>query len=160
MVLNPVKGLAEAAAGGVPGATMMTEASEKEAQAVAAAIGLPRSLSKVPGLRRPTPAPDDEGAPLSKARGGSGTRTESIGADSPSPTGAFVISEPDSPDYELLDSPEMSDDEEGLEADEKRDERQEEEKRGRARSQDSVGRKRTGAKTFVFPKERRKSDNS
>lgn len=162
MVLNPVEGLAEAAAGGPP-----TGASEKEAQAVAAAIGIPRSVSRLPGLRRPTPGPDDEGAPLSsRTRGasvGSVGRTESIGADSPSPTGAFVISEPNSPEFEPLDSPAVSDEDVEwdtagtLEGAEETIDEGEEERRGRTMSQD-VGPKRTGAKKFVFPKERRKSE--
>ncbi|KAL8720628.1 MAG: hypothetical protein Q9225_002528 [Loekoesia sp. 1 TL-2023] len=135
-------------------AAALTEASEKEAQAVAAAIGIPtkRNLSKAAaGLRRPTPGPDDEAAPLSR------TRTESVGPDSPSPTGAFVVSGENSPDFEPLDSPAMSDEEVGSEAEGKKEVEMEEETRGRTMNQDS-GTKRTGAKTFVFPKERRKSE--
>lgn len=152
---------AAAAGGGGGGGTpmMMTEASEKEARAVAAAIGIPRSRSKLHGVRRLTPAPDDEGAPLSRTRTESVGRTESIGANSPSPTGAYVISEPNSPESEPLDSPAMSDEDEGSGAEGKKDDSRqdkEEERRGRTTTQDEAP-KRTGAKTFVFPKERRKS---
>ncbi|KAI4106864.1 MAG: hypothetical protein LQ339_002836 [Xanthoria mediterranea] len=64
-------------------------ATEKEAQAVAAAIGIPRSLSRLEGLRRPTPGPDDEGAPLARTQSNN-TNTTSVGNDSPSPTGAWL----------------------------------------------------------------------
>lgn len=164
MVLNPVEGLAEAVAGGT-GAPMMPEASEKEAQAVAAAIGLPRSLSKVPvGSRRPTPAPDDEGPPLSRTQS---AKTESVGADSPSPTGAYVVSGPNSPEFEPLDDDTEISDEEGYGQTLERmhgrgggGESADEERRGRTRSQEPRRGKKTGAKTFVFPKERRKSEGS
>ncbi|KAL8935174.1 MAG: hypothetical protein Q9211_004832, partial [Gyalolechia sp. 1 TL-2023] len=47
------------------------EASEKEAQAVAAAIGIPaRSLSRLPEVREPVPGPDEEEAPLTRMRAG------------------------------------------------------------------------------------------
>lgn len=135
-----------------------TEASEKEAQAVAAAIGLPaRSLSKLSGLRRPAPEPDDEGAPLVRMKTGA---SESVGADSPSPTGAFVVSGENSPEFEPLDSPGGSDEEGGGGGGDEGDEKTEEsgdERRGRSRGMDE-GAKRTGAKKFVFPKERRKSE--
>ncbi|KAL8901150.1 MAG: hypothetical protein Q9207_005340 [Kuettlingeria erythrocarpa] len=158
MVMNPVEGLAEAVAGG-PGATMMPEASEKEAQAVAAAIGLPRSLSKAPvGPKRPTPTQDDEGAPLSRTQS---AKTESVGPDSPSPTGAYVVSEPNSPEFEPLDDDTEISDEEGYGQTLERmhgrgggGESADEERRGRTQSRRA---KKTGAKTFVFPKERRRS---
>ncbi|KAL8689480.1 MAG: hypothetical protein Q9218_004861, partial [Villophora microphyllina] len=76
------------------------EAGEKEAEAVARAIGLPsnKSLSHyLPGLRRPsanTPGPDDEAAPLAM-RAHSANRSErgtSIG-ETPSPTGRLMMSE-------------------------------------------------------------------
>ncbi|KAL8751029.1 MAG: hypothetical protein Q9184_006206 [Pyrenodesmia sp. 2 TL-2023] len=168
MVLNPVEGLAEAVAGGT-GAPVMPEASEKEAQAVAAAIGLPRSLSKAPvGPRRPTPVPDDEGAPLSRPQS---AKTESVGADSPSPTGAYVVSGPNSPEFEPLDDDtEISiSDAEGYGQTLERvhgrgggggGESADEERRGRTRSQESRRGNKTGAKTFMFPKERRKSEGS
>ncbi|KAL8832712.1 MAG: hypothetical protein Q9170_004774 [Blastenia crenularia] len=142
------------------------EASEKEAKAVAAAIGIPaRSLSKMGKTTPPLPPPplrggEEEGVSLSR------TRTESVGPDSPSPTGAFVVSEENSPEFEPLDSPVMSD-EEGEGQEEREEEgmlglgtkkEAEEERRGRTISQESDG-KRTGAKKFVFPKERRKSED-
>ncbi|KAL8820058.1 MAG: hypothetical protein Q9223_001636 [Gallowayella weberi] len=128
---------------------MQVEASEKEAQAVAAAIGIPRSLSRLEGQRRPTPGPDDEGAPLARPLSTKSDYTPSVG-DSPSPTGAFVVSGENSPDLEPLDSPAMSDEEMGdSEAEGKR-----EPARGRTMSQERG--KRTGAKTFVFPDRRRK----
>ncbi|KAL9598324.1 MAG: hypothetical protein Q9219_004552 [cf. Caloplaca sp. 3 TL-2023] len=146
--------------GGNEAVAASTEASEKEAKAVAAAIGLPtRGVSKM--RRAPTPAPEveGEGAPLTR------TTTESVGPDSPSPTGAFVVSGENSPEFEPLDSPVGSDEdgmavgeEEDGDGDKGKEEEEEEERRGRRMSQDE-GVKRTGAKTFVFPKERRKSES-
>ncbi|KAL8993822.1 MAG: hypothetical protein Q9188_007230 [Gyalolechia gomerana] len=148
--MGPLMGDHLVAAGG------NTEASEKEAQAVAAAIGIPaRSLSKLPGLRKPATGPDDEGAPLVRMRAG----TESVGADSPSPTGAFMVSGENSPEFDVLDSPVGSDEEVEDEGEGKAEEgnAEEDERRGRTRGQDEET-KRTGAKKFVFPKERRKSE--
>lgn len=139
-------------------ASANTEASEKEAQAVAAAIGLPaRSLSKLAGSRKPSlPEADDEGAPLMRMRAGI---LESVGADSPSPTGAFVVSGGNSPEFEPLDSPGGSDEDGGGggEEDDGKVGESGDERRGRTRGMDEGG-KRTGAKKFVFPKERRKSE--
>ncbi|KAL8798228.1 MAG: hypothetical protein Q9182_006853 [Xanthomendoza sp. 2 TL-2023] len=128
-------------------------ASEKEAQAVAAAIGIPRSLSRLEGQRRPTPGPDDEGAPLSRSHSTKSDHTASVG-DSPSPTGAFVVSGENSPELEALDTPTMSDEEMGDSEAEGKRVSLGEPARGRTMSQESG--KRTGAKTFVFPERRRK----
>lgn len=130
------------------------EATEKEARAVAEAIGIPKSLRDSPGLRRPTPAPDDEGAPLARAQSARSGYTSSVG-ESPSPTGAFIVSEENSPEIEPL---ELSDDEEEEDdvAAVRAEETKEELARGRTMSQGS-GQQRTGAKTFVFPEKRRKS---
>ncbi|KAL8952006.1 MAG: hypothetical protein Q9222_002052 [Ikaeria aurantiellina] len=141
-------------------------ASEKEAQAVAKAIGLPRSLSRRAGsARRPTtPGPDDEAAPLSRThKSNNEYAASSVGGDSPSPTGAYVVSGENSPDFEPLDSPAMSEDDEDEGGDVDTEARgqgkaEEEEVRGRTRRQSLEGEKRTGAKTFVFPASRRKSD--
>ncbi|KAL8766656.1 MAG: hypothetical protein Q9209_006639 [Squamulea sp. 1 TL-2023] len=131
-------------------------ASEKEAQAVAAAIGIPRSLSRLEGLRRPTPGPEDEGAPLVRAQSAKSDYTTSIG-DSPSPTGAYVISEENSPEIESLESPPMSEgEEENGESEAEGKRAVGEPARGRTRSHDQEG-KRMGAKKFVFPEKRRKS---
>ncbi|KAL8791080.1 MAG: hypothetical protein Q9213_000287 [Squamulea squamosa] len=143
---NELDGIARTAGG----------ASEKEAQAVAAAIGIPRSLSRLEGLRRPTPGPEDEGAPLARAQSVKSDYTTSVG-DSPSPTGAYVMSEENSPELEPLDSPPMSEGEEDNGESEAEGKRAVgEPARGRMMSQDQGG-KRTGAKTFVFPEKRRKS---
>ncbi|KAL8964347.1 MAG: hypothetical protein Q9197_006953, partial [Variospora fuerteventurae] len=168
MVLNPVEGLAELAAGG---------AGDEEAKAVAAAIGIPREVSKFGGLRRSIPGPDDEGAPLARMQS---ARAESVGAESrsPSPTGPFVISEGNSPEVDPLDSPAMSDEDamgwegggssgggRGGGSLEDVLGKKEDEVRGRTMSQRSTtdaggssdGKKTTtGAKTFVFPKKERK----
>lgn len=130
-------------------------ASEKEAQAVAAAIGIPRSLSRMGGLRRSTPAPDDEGAPLARTQSVKSDYTTSVG-ESPSPTGAFVVSGENSPELEPLDSPAMSDEDVGDSEAEGKRANSREPARGRTLSQDQGG-TRTGAKTFVFPDRRRKS---
>ncbi|KAI4096731.1 MAG: hypothetical protein LQ348_001901 [Seirophora lacunosa] len=170
MVLNPVEGLAELAAGG---------AGDAEAQAVAAAIGIPREVSKLGGLRRSLPGPEDEGAPLVRMPS---ARAESVGAESrsPSPTGPFVVSEGNSPEADALDSPAMSDEDamgweggsnsgRGGGSLEDVPGKREDEVRGRTRSQRSTdeggggsdGKKTTGAKKFVFPKkERKKSEGS
>ncbi|CAO1598468.1 hypothetical protein XANCAGTX0491_002234 [Xanthoria calcicola] len=138
-------------------------ATEKEAQAVAAAIGIPRSLSRLEGLRRPMPGPDDEGAPLARTQSNN-TNTTSVGNDSPSPTGAWLVSGGNSPDLDPLDSPAMSEDED-KDGDGEKAEGKSEEARGRERTMShgsgsgegggEGGRK--GAKTFVFPEKRRKS---
>ena len=133
------------------------EASEKEARAVAAAIGLPKTLSGLPGLRKP-PGPDDEGAPLSRTMSMKSDVTTSAG-ESPSPTGALAQSPPfpgeeQSPEYEPLDSPVMSDEEEEKEEKDAKAESEGEEARGRTMSQDE-GARRTGAKRFVFPNQKR-----
>ncbi|KAL8715066.1 MAG: hypothetical protein Q9220_001023 [cf. Caloplaca sp. 1 TL-2023] len=146
-------------------------ASEKEAQAVAKAIGLPRSLSRRAGSARrsTTPTPDDEGAPLARRHKSNEYAASSLGGDSPSPTGAFVVSGENSPEFEPLDSPAMSEDEDeeeeredaNTEARATQGKAEEEEVRGRTRTQssDEQGEKKTtGAKTFVFPSSRRKSD--
>ncbi|KAI4260766.1 MAG: hypothetical protein L6R42_003913, partial [Xanthoria sp. 1 TBL-2021] len=133
-------------------------ATEKEAQAVAAAIGIPRSLSRLEGLRRPTPGPEDEGTPLARTQSGN-TNATSIGNDSPSPTGAYVVSGGNSPEMEPLDSPAMSEEEE----EDRRDEEKSEGVRGRGRTMshgggsEGGGGERKGAKRFVFPEKRRKS---
>ncbi|KAL8861527.1 MAG: hypothetical protein Q9178_002051 [Gyalolechia marmorata] len=132
-------------------------ASEKEALAVAAAIGIPRSLSRLEGLRRPTPGPDDEGAPLARTLSGKSDYTTSVG-DSPSPTGAFVVSGENSPELEPLDSPAMTDEDAGDSEVEGKsvDAVEPFRRRGRTMSHGEEG-KTTGAKRFVFPDNRRKS---
>ena len=132
-------------------------ASEKEALAVAAAIGIPRSLSRLEGLRRPTPSPDDEGAPLARTLSGKSDYTTSVG-DSPSPTGAYVVSGENSPELEPLDSPAMTDEDVVDSEVEGKSEDVVEPVRGRGRtmSHGEEG-KTTGAKRFVFPEKRRKS---
>ncbi|KAL8659808.1 MAG: hypothetical protein Q9226_000236 [Calogaya cf. arnoldii] len=132
-------------------------ATEKEAQAVAAAIGigLPKPLSRLEGLKRSTPGPDDEGAPLSRTHSAN-TNTPSVGNNSPSPTGAYIVSGGNSPDVEPLD---LSEDEEDLRGNEA--EGKSEEVRGRERTmshgEGEKGGERKGAKTFVFPEKKRKS---
>lgn len=147
------------------------EASEQEAEAVAKAIGLSKSLASLPGLRKgPTSVADDaEGAPLSRAQSARSDYTTS-GADSPSPEGGLApdpgfLGEETSPDFEPLDSPVISGEEAEDEKEEsskvegKEDEKQDEEgARGwLAREEQAQGQKRTGAKRFVFPKGRRSS---
>lgn len=147
------------------------EASEQEAEAVAKAIGLSKSLASLPGLRKgPTSVADDaEGAPLSRAQSARSDYTTS-GADSPSPEGGLapdpgLPGEETSPDFEPLESPVISEDEAEDEKEErgkaegKEEERQDEEgARGRlVREEQAQGQKRTGAKRFVFPKDRRSS---
>ncbi|KAI4275411.1 MAG: hypothetical protein LQ337_003243 [Flavoplaca oasis] len=136
-------------------------ATEKEAQAVAAAIGIPKSLSRLEGLRRPTPGPDDEGAPLVRTHSGN-TNTTSVGNDSPSPTGAYLVSGGNSPELEPLDDSLPVSDEEGPGGDEKVEAQGKSQegarRRGRTMSQGEGERgERKGAKTFVFPEKRRKS---
>ncbi|KAL8889017.1 MAG: hypothetical protein Q9215_003637 [Flavoplaca cf. flavocitrina] len=136
-------------------------ATEKEAQAVAAAIGIPRSLSRLEGMRRPTPGPDDEGAPLVRTHSGN-TNTTSVGNDSPSPPGAYLVSGGNSPELEPLDDSLPVSDEEGVGGEEKVEalakSQEGERARGRTMSQGEGERgERKGAKTFVFPEKRRKS---
>ena len=134
------------------------EASEQEAEAVAKAIGLSKSLAMLPGLRKAPAADDSEGAPLSRVQSGKSDYTS--GPESPSPTGVLVPDPPfpgeeTSPDIDPLESPAIS----GDEAEDEKEERaavEDEEHRGRAMIEDR-GPKRTGAKSFVFPKDRRGS---
>ena len=157
----------------------MKEATEQEARAVAAAIGIPRSLRDLPGLKRPvsTPVDDSEGAPLTRTQSAKSGYTSSMG-ESPSPTGAFVVSEGNSPEMDPLelsdegegggdegedeeDGDDGGDEDEGGKAKEEEDEEEEEEEegkeRGRTMSQGEERQQRTGAKTFVFPEKRKKS---
>ena len=109
------------------------------------------------------PGPDDEGAPLARTQSNN-TNTTSVGNDSPSPTGAWLVSGGNSPDLDPLDSPAMSEDED-KDGDGEKAEGKSEEARGRERTMShgsgsgegggEGGRK--GAKTFVFPEKRRKS---
>ncbi|KAL8993551.1 MAG: hypothetical protein Q9169_006259, partial [Polycauliona sp. 2 TL-2023] len=135
-------------------------ATEKEAQAVAAAIGIPRSLSRLEGLRKPTPGPEDESAPLVRTHSGN-TNTTSVGNDSPSPTGAYMVSGGNSPDLEPLDDDSLPvSDAEEEENENVGDKSKSEEARGRQRAtsldEGGEGGKRKGAKTFVFPEKKRK----
>ncbi|KAL8964367.1 MAG: hypothetical protein Q9183_004500 [Haloplaca sp. 2 TL-2023] len=148
----------------------MKEATEQEARAVAAAIGIPRSLRDLPGLRRPvatTPGDDSEGAPLARTQSGKSAYASSMG-ESPSPTGAFVVSEGNSPEMDPLELSDEGEDEavddggdedEGGKVIEEEEEEEEEEgkERGRTMSQGEERQQRTGAKTFVFPEKRKKS---
>ncbi|KAL8673119.1 MAG: hypothetical protein Q9168_002451 [Polycauliona sp. 1 TL-2023] len=154
--------------------TASGRATEKEAQAVAAAIGIPRSLSRLEGLRKPAPGPDDEGAPLVRTHSGN-TNTTSMGNDSPSPTGAYMVSGGNSPELEPLDdddSAPVSDKEDEDFGEHTRLGNKGEEARGRQRTsshgEEEGERKagagageggRTGAKTFVFPDKNRKSSS-
>ncbi|KAL8699851.1 MAG: hypothetical protein Q9201_005766 [Fulgogasparrea decipioides] len=153
-ILNQASEMDKLLVDSMAGTSGMAEATEKEAQAVAEAIGIPKSLRDLPGLRRPTPGPEDEGAPLARAQSARNGYTSSVG-ESPSPTEAYVMSEGNSPEIEPLDLSEEEDeeDEEG-----KREDKEEEPERGRTMRQEE-GEKRTGAKRFIFPKERRKSES-
>ncbi|KAL8846293.1 MAG: hypothetical protein Q9221_008609 [Calogaya cf. arnoldii] len=140
-------------------------ATEKEALAVAAAIGIgmPKPLSRLEGLRRFIPGPDDEGAPLSRTHSVN-TNTPSVGNDSPSPTGAYMVSGENSSDVEPLDLTDDEDEERDDEAEGKSEvdaEGKSEEVRGRERTmshgEGEKGGERKGAKTFVFPEKKRKS---
>lgn len=89
------------------------EASEVEAQAVANAIGLSGNIGVFAGFRKDPR--DESGEPLSKVTSAKSDYTS--GPDSPSPTGALspdnsLPGETRSPEFERLESPAMSDDEE------------------------------------------------
>lgn len=89
------------------------EASEVEAQAVANAIGLSGSIGVFAGFRKE--ARDDSGEPLSKVTSAKSDYTS--GPDSPSPTGPLspdnsIPGDMRSHEFERLESPAMSDDEE------------------------------------------------
>lgn len=88
-------------------------ASEVEAQAVANAIGLPGNIGVFAGFRKE--ARDGFGEPLSRVESAKTDYTS--GPDSPSTMGALspdnlMPEESRSPEFERLDSPTMSDDEE------------------------------------------------
>ena len=87
------------------------EASEKEAIAVAKAIGLPTDFSGSKEPRRGSENIDQEGSPLTKVISAKSDYTS--GAESPSPTGGLSPDETfqeemRSPELEDLDSPELS----------------------------------------------------
>lgn len=160
------------------------EAEEKEAEAVARAIGLPsnvRSLrDHLPGLRRPptsAPRPDDEAGPLARAHSANRSEGGTSVGETPSPTGRLMMSEgEESSEDEPEDGSSDADADADADDDDDEDEDEDEgdgggeasaageksevatkDERGRTMSQDQ-GEKRTGAKKFVFPKERRKSE--
>ncbi|KAL8658609.1 MAG: hypothetical protein Q9202_007511 [Teloschistes flavicans] len=165
------------------------EAEQKEAEAVARAIGLPsnaRSLrDHLPGLRRPptsAPRPDDEAGPLARAHSANRSEGGTSVGETPSPTGRLMMSEgeessEDEPedgssdadaDADADDDDDDDDDNEDEDKDEgdgggeasaagEKSEVATKDERGRTMSQDQ-GEQRTGAKKFVFPKERRKSE--
>ena len=91
------------------------EASQKEADAVARAIGIPTEFSAVTVLRRKSSKASEmsEGAPLSRTVSGRSDYTS--GADSPSPTGGLspdmtLMDDTKSPELEDLSSPELETD--------------------------------------------------
>ena len=91
------------------------EASEHEALAVAEAIGLPGNLGAFAAFRKErNPSKDEDGEPLSRV---TSTRSDYMSEpDSPSPTGYLSPDPPlpgevRSPEFERLDSPAMSDEE-------------------------------------------------
>ena len=107
------------------------EASQKEAEAVARAIGIPTEFSASTVLRRKSSKSSElsEGAPLSRTVSG---RTDyTSGPESPSPTGGLspdmsLMDESKSPEMDDLPSPDLdADDEvdEGGEEDDNEDER-------------------------------------
>lgn len=89
------------------------EASEVEAQAVAHAIGLSGNIGVFAGYRKEVR--DDIGEPLTKVTSAKSDYTS--GQDSPSPTGPLspdhsMPGDARSPEFDRLESPAMSDDEE------------------------------------------------
>ena len=92
-----------------------SEDAEKEAKAVAEAIGLPNQFPAFQGFNKPSGAMDvGEGAPLVKV---TSARSDYSGPESPSPTGGLSPDETfqgelRSPELEDLDSLELSEDEE------------------------------------------------
>lgn len=97
-------------------ARLTGEEAEKEAKAVAEALGLPNEFPVFQGFKQPSDALDlGEGAPLVKVTSARSEYTS--GPDSPSPTGGLSPDETfqgelRSPEMEDLDSPELSEDEE------------------------------------------------
>lgn len=111
--------------------------TEKEAEAVAQAIGLPGTFSafRKPVISVPAGGGDDDGAPLTKV---ASTKSDHTSPESPSPSGGLLF--PDSPFGPELRSPELQgwespggsddEDEDGEEGD---DEDEEDRKRGSRR---------------------------
>ena len=93
------------------------KASEHEALAVAEAIGLPGTLGAFAAFRKErNSSKDEDGEPLSRVTSGRSDYTSE--PESPSPTGYLSPDPPlpgevRSPDFERLESPVMSDEEDG-----------------------------------------------
>lgn len=90
------------------------EASEKEAEAVAQAIGLPGSIGDFASFRKGSTATDEDGATLTKVTSAKSEGTS--GPESPSPIGGMLPDSPlsselRSPELQTMESPDLSDDE-------------------------------------------------
>lgn len=106
---------------GTGGAGGAGEASEHEALAVAEAIGLPGTPGAFAAFRKErNPSKDEDGEPLSRVTSGRSDYTSE--PESPSPTGYLSPDPPlegevRSPEFERLESPLMSEEEDGSDDD-------------------------------------------